>query len=54
MGGQGRAALAQLGVPADLSGNGLTALNRILDGLDRMQDGLKKTELEEQIFGARG
>ena len=49
---QGQSALSELGV--GISNNGLTMLDNIIDRLHGVQDGLRKTELEEQIFGARG
>lgn len=50
---QGQGALAQLGVSPG-GGNGLQLFNQIADQLQNMQDGLRKTELEERLFGIRG
>ena len=50
---EGQSALSQIGV--SISGNnGLKMLDSIIDRLNGMQDGLRKTELEEKIFSARG
>jgi len=51
---QGQGALAQLGITASGNQNGLQLFDQIADKLRGMQDGLRKTEIEENLFGARG
>lgn len=51
-GGQG--ALAKLGIAANPNQSGLAVLNQIMDRLQDMPDSLRKTQIMEQIFGARG
>ena len=50
---QGQGALAQLGVGGG-GQNGLQLFDQIADRLHGMQDGLRKTQIEEQLFGVRG
>ncbi len=51
---QGLAALGRLGVSANPTQSGLEIMENIRRALNGMQDGLRKTMIMEEIFGARG
>jgi hypothetical protein len=54
-GGATQGALLRLGISgSDAAGGGVAVFNKVIDRLGAMQDGLRKTALEEQIFGVRG
>lgn len=52
--GKGQAALARLGIPANSNQSGLAIINQVSDRLQQMPDGLRKTQIMEDIFGQRG
>lgn len=52
--GKGQAALARLGIPSNPNQSGLSIINQVSDRLQQMPDGLRKTQIMEDIFGQRG
>ncbi len=52
--GKGQSALARLGISASPNQNGLELFDKIADRLEGMQDGLRKTQIMEDLFGQRG
>ena len=52
--GEGQEALSQLGVAATPNESGLKLINDIANALQGIPDGLRKAEIEEKLFGARG
>lgn len=51
---KGRTALGRLGVAASPNMNGLDILEKTLAALDRYPDGLRKAQIAQEIFGAKG
>ena len=51
---QGRAGLGRLGISISPDQNGITTLNQVISSIQAMPDGLRKAQLEEQVFGTRG
>jgi hypothetical protein len=50
---QGQSALARLGIPVNPNESGLDLFLRVSKALEGMQDGLRKTQIMEEIFGQR-
>jgi hypothetical protein len=51
---QGRSALTRLGVAPDPNQSGIQLFMQVADALDGMEDGLRKTQIMQDIFGTRG
>lgn len=52
--GKGRGALAQLGITPGAGENELVTFQKVVGALSKMEDGVRKTNIELQLFGARG